>query len=93
MPATSEVVRRIARSYLRLTPQQHAEAQPRVRAHRWLVIPGGVATGLSLGLVAGSLEVAWPDVVATVGIVLFGLLSVLILLPAMKRKASASGAA
>lgn len=92
IPAMSELVRRIASSYMRLTPQQLTEAQPRVRAHRLLVIPGGVATGLGVGLLAGSLMSAWPDVVASVALLLVGLLPALVWLPVIKRKGLASGA-
>lgn len=84
-PVISEVLRRIASSYLAPTPQQLADAQVRVRAHRLLVIPMGVAVGFAVGLLAGALEVVWVDVVPTVALLLFGLLPALIQLPRFRR--------
>jgi hypothetical protein len=84
-PPISEILRRFAVSYLRLTPEEVAKSRARVKAHRLLIIPTGVALGLTIGLFAASLMAAWVDQVATV-IAVLALLPVLIQLPALKRK-------
>jgi MFS family permease len=90
-PVMSEVLRGMASSYLALTPQQLADAQVRVRAHRLLVIPMGVAVGLAVGLLAGAFVLVWIDIVATVMLLVFGLLPALIKLPRMKGRGDTGG--
>jgi hypothetical protein len=85
LPIISETVHRVAASYLRLTPEEVARSRALVSARRLVIIPTGVALGLTIGLVAASWMVAWVDRVATV-IVVLSLLPVFILFPALKRK-------
>jgi MFS family permease len=85
VPIISETVHRVAPRYLRLTPEEVAKLRSLVRARRLVIIPTGVALGLTIGLLAASWMAAWVDLIATV-IVVLSLLPVLILFPALKSK-------
>jgi hypothetical protein len=83
---TPELIRKFAVSQLQLTPEQVTAMQPRLAARRLVVIPSGLAMGVGIGLIAGSLEAPWIDVAYFVAMLLLTVPPALIALVVVKRR-------
>jgi hypothetical protein len=88
----SEANRKISMLYLGLTPEQRADAVPRVRAQRLLVVPNSVGFGLACGALAAGLPTPWPDILVSAAVLFLVFLLPLAPLPLLRRRVSAARA-
>jgi hypothetical protein len=72
---------------------QRARAQPRLDQMRRALTPTLLSMGLGFGILASGIASAWPDVLMTVGIVVFQVIVPAAFLPLVRRRIPPSGSA
>jgi hypothetical protein len=85
--ATAWVVR-LGRHALALTPDELVAAEADTHLRRTVTIPGYISIGIGCGLIAGSMESYWPDVLLAGSMLVVGVALPLAMLPALKRRAA-----
>ncbi|HVA59207.1 MAG TPA: hypothetical protein VNG13_01565 [Mycobacteriales bacterium] len=73
---------------LKPSPADQAKAQQLVKARSRVVYPMYLGFGLAIATVTAALQTAWPDILLTGAIVVFGLLLPLLFLRIAKRRAA-----
>lgn len=90
--ATALVVR-AGRHALAPAPEQLLAAEADARLRRTVTIPAYTSIGIGCGVIAGSIESYWPDVLLAASMLGVGVALPLATLPALKRRAAGRRAA
>jgi MFS family permease len=82
---------RLLPALVHATVEQTAQAQPRITQMKRAVYPLLVNLGLAFGVLASGLASPWPDILLTVGVIVFQLVVPMALLPLVRRRAQSTG--
>jgi hypothetical protein len=81
---------RVVPAMFHLGPERTAQAQPRLSQMKRAVYPLVVTIGVALGALASGLASPWPDVLLSVGVVVFQIAVPMAMLPMLRRRVRSS---
>lgn len=85
-----QLLLRLLPSLMHAGAEQRAQAQRRIAEMKRAVSPLAVSFGVAFGLLASGLASPWPDILLTVGVVVFQLVVPAAMLPLVRRRAQST---